>query len=127
MIILEPDRALASHLAVAVRRHQEDLRRAGLPAPPGLAEFFEMVHKRARAGHSGTGIDTALDAVNHRQQPLLLTNAEAAALLNVSLRTVSRMIADDSLPVTRVTGAPRIRRVNVERLARLVSSPEGTE
>lgn len=39
----------------------------------------------------------------------LLTAAEAAAILRVSLRTVRRLIADGTLPIVRVGHLVRIR------------------
>ena len=75
-----------------------------------------MVLKEARAGQSGTHVDPPLEGVNARPEPLLLTKSEAAEMLNVSLRTLSRMIAAGSLPTVRITGSPRIRRADVERL-----------
>lgn len=50
-------------------------------------------------------------------QTSYLTYTEAAELLRVSVRTVSRYVADGRLPaVTLPTGRPRLRRADVEAL-----------
>ena len=59
-------------------------------------------------------------AMTHRPTPALpdyLTYAEAAELLRVSVRTVSRYVADGRIDaVTLPTGRPRLRRADVESL-----------
>lgn len=50
-------------------------------------------------------------------QPDYLTYAEAAEILRVSVRTVSRYVADGRIgAVTLPTGRPRLRRADVEAL-----------
>jgi excisionase family DNA binding protein len=123
VLILDPDRELASHLAVALRRYREELRRARFAAPSGLEELEEMVLKRARAGQEGTTFAPSSNGVDDRSEPpLLLTKTEAARLLNVSPKTVTRRISAGDLRVVRIGNSPRIPRADVERLA---ASTEG--
>lgn len=51
------------------------------------------------------------------ERTLLLTYAEAAYLLRVSIRQVQVLVADGTLPKTSIGGAARVRRADVERLA----------
>lgn len=115
MILFDIDGPLLAHVAVALVRHRDGLRREGREVPAGLVELVETVLFRARGGHARTtGDDAGVVVDDASMAPLLLTKAETAQLLNVSPRTVQRLVAEGRLPLVRVAGAPRFRRVDVE-------------
>lgn len=60
-----------------------------------------------------------MSPVEHKSEPLLMTQTEAARLLGVSRNTVVRLVERGVLPTTRLASgmAPRVRRADVIALA----------
>ena len=114
-LVLDVDRELAAHLAVALASHRRRLRSEGLPPPAGFDDLVAVATKRARAGQGQTDPDDVLawlqDAPVER---LLLTKAEAAKVLGIHERTVQRLVAAGELPAVHVRGATRIRKADLD-------------
>ena len=97
---------LAAHLVTAVMAHVQQLHRDGRPVPPGLVDLARML---ATARHFPPELDGAPSRVDRDHvPPLTVDYAAAAAALDVSVRTVSRLVADGALPVVGVGRGRRI-------------------
>jgi excisionase family DNA binding protein len=105
-----------THLALALTRYARHLRQDRLSVPPAIDELAALVLRCARARPTTTRVDdeeprTQGGAVARQ---LLVTKAEAAESLRVSVRTVERLIASGQLPLLHVEGASRLRLSDVE-------------
>ena len=64
LLAIAVDTALAGHVAVALRRHREALRKTGRTEPDGLADLeafaFEVVRSTPQASH-GVAVDDHSD------------------------------------------------------------------
>lgn len=106
--------ALAAFVAHALAAHAEVWHRDGVRPPPGA---LTLAHFCARACTGGQQLSLAeLLAHGGRMEPLLLTIAETAKLLNVSVRTVRNMLADGRLEAVKVGSCTRLRRADVDAL-----------
>ncbi len=117
MILLDVDRNLAGHVAVALAKHRQALRREQVAAPEGLDDLLDAMTSRARSGQGATALDPAADLSQYQPvtAPLLLTKTEAAETLGVSPRSVDRLIADGRLTAVKTGAASvRIRRSDLE-------------
>ena len=112
----ESSSAVLTHLALAITRYARQLRKDGLAVPPMIDELgaFLTMYVRTRQGATGVngGYGTPQEVPGVRR--LLITKAEAAEQLGVSVRTVSRLIARGKLPLVHVEGAARLRVADVE-------------
>ena len=112
----ETPSALPTHLALAVTRYVRQLRKDGLPVPSILDELAAFLTLYVRTRQAVTGVDG--DYGTPQDVPvvprLLITKAEAAAQLGVSVRTVERLIAAGRLPLVHVEGAARLRVADLE-------------
>ena len=116
-----PPRSSAStevlvHVTAALTAHARRVHACGGAVPPLVDELaallLECVRSRPGTTVVSTGEATSDDAAVTTR--LLLTKAEAAARLGVSVRTVERLVAAGRLPLVRVEGAPRLRVADVE-------------
>jgi excisionase family DNA binding protein len=112
----ESSSVVLTHLALAITRYARQLRKDGLAVPPMIDELgaFLTVYVRTRQGATGVNGDygTPQDVPGVRR--LLITKAEAAEQLGVSVRTVHRLIAAGKLPLVHVEGAARLRVADLE-------------
>ena len=113
-----PDQAseFVAHLSLALTRYARHLRRDRLAVPPVIDELAALLVRCVRTRPTTTRVDeegstTQGDAVARQ---LLVTKAEAAESLRVSVRTVERLIAGGQLPLLHIERASRLRLADVE-------------
>jgi excisionase family DNA binding protein len=116
-----------THLALAITRYVRHMRKNGLPVPAMVDELAALLTLYVRSRQAATGVDgdygTPQDVPVQR---LLITKAEAADQLGVSVRTVERLIAAGRLPLVHVEGAARLRVADLEAYVDALVPP-GTE
>ena len=112
----ESSSAVLAHLALAITRYARQLRKDGLAVPPVIDELgaFLTMYVRTRQGAAGMNGDYGTLQEVPAVRRLLITKAEAAERLGVSVRTVSRLIAGGKLPLVHVEGAARLRVADLE-------------
>jgi excisionase family DNA binding protein len=112
----ETPSAVLTHLALAITRYVRQLRKDEIPVPPMIDELAAFLTLYVRTRHAATGMDrnhgTSQDVPVMRR--LLITKAEAADQLGVSVRTVERLISAGRLPLVHVEGAARLRVADLE-------------
>jgi excisionase family DNA binding protein len=108
--------AAMRHLALAVTRYVRQLRKDGLAVPSIIDELAAFLTLYVRTRQAATGVDG--DYRTSQDVPvmprLLITKAEAAEQLGVSVRTVERLISAGRLPLVHVEGAARLRVADLE-------------
>lgn len=123
MLVCALDRDAAAHLAVALHRHRDALRKIGGAEPPGLAELERMaVSITRRQEDSGVLTVPAVGDDGPDGHRDWLSRSEVAWLLGVSLATVDRWRASGVLRSSRVGG---IRRFSRESLHECLSARPG--
>jgi len=112
----ETPSAVLTHLALAITRYTRQLRNDRLPVPPTLDELAAFLTMYVRTRHAATGVDGEYGAPEDVpvMPRLLITKAEAAERLAVSVRTVERLITAGRLPLVHVEGAARLRVADLE-------------
>jgi len=112
----ETPSAVLTHLALAITRYARQLRNEGLPVPPTLDELAAFLTMYVRTRHAATGVAGEYGAPEDVpvMPRLLITKAEAAERLAVSVRTVERLITAGRLPLVHVEGAARLRVADLE-------------
>ncbi len=117
---------LSTHLALALSRYVRRLRKDGLPVPLALDELTAFLTLYVKTHQAATGVvgdvDMSHDVLGTRR--LLITKAEAAERLGVSVRTVERLISADKLPLVHVEGAARLRTADLEAYVDTLVSPD---
>jgi excisionase family DNA binding protein len=112
----ETPSAVLMHLALAITRYVRQLRKDEIPVPPMIDELAAFLTLYVRTRQAVTGVDgdygTSQDVPVVRR--LLITKAEAADQLGVSVRTVERLISAGRLPLVHVEGAARLRVADLE-------------
>jgi len=110
----QPD--LIIHLALALSQHLRELRRSGMPVPREIDELAASLLQSAKSRQDTTFVDSYLRRTHYARVPdrMLLTKAEAAERLGVSIRTVERLAATGRLPLVHVERAARIRVSDLE-------------
>src|SRR3954454_25297143 len=107
----ETPSAVVTHLALAITRYVRQLRKDELPVPPMIDELAAFLTLYVRTRQAATGVDgdygTPHDVPVVRR--VLITKAEAAEPLAISVRTVERLIAAGRGPLVHVEGAARLR------------------
>ena len=97
----ETPSAVLTHLALAITRYVRQLRKDDIPVPPMIDELAAFLTLYVRTRQAVTGVDgdygTPHDVPVVRR--LLITKAEAAEQLGISVRTVERLIAAGRLPL----------------------------
>jgi excisionase family DNA binding protein len=130
VLILDLDRGLALHVAVAIDLHAKTCRANGMPFPPELADLAKTCWRHAK-GDSDRQEPTSLAELSREVQGgpvvLLVDVSEAAEMLGVSSRQVERLVASGALPSVKVGASRRIRRSDLEAfVASLPPSPFGS-
>jgi excisionase family DNA binding protein len=111
----EPGEVLA-HLALAMIRHARQLRQEGLRVPALVDELTGFLAQCVRSRLAATPLDGVRWAAHDGRvaRRLLVTKAEAAEQLSVSVRTIERLVAAGRLPLVHVEGAARLRQADLE-------------
>ena len=122
----ETPSAVLTHLALAITRYIRQLRKDELPVPSMVDELAACLTLYVRTRQAATGVDD--DYGTPRDIPvvrrLLITKAEAAEQLGVSVRTVERLIAAGRLPLVHVEGAARLRVADLEAYVDALVPPD---
>ena len=122
----ETPSAVLTHLALAITRYIRQLRKDELPVPSMVDELAACLTLYVRTRQAATGVNgdygTPHDVPVVRR--LLITKAEAAEQLGVSVRTVERLIAAGRLPLVHVEGAARLRVVDLEAYVDALVPPD---
>jgi excisionase family DNA binding protein len=122
----ETPSAVLTHLALAVTRYVRQLRKDGLAVPSIIDELAAFLTLYVRTRQAATGVDG--DYGTPQDVPvmprLLITKAEAADQLGVSVRTVERLIAAGRLPLVHVEGAARLRVADLEAYVDALVPPD---
>jgi excisionase family DNA binding protein len=122
----ETPSAVLTHLALAITRYVRQLRKNGLPVPSMVEELaaFLTMYARTRQAASGVHGDYGTPQDVPVARRLLITKAEAAEQLGISVRTVHRLIAAGKLPLVHVEGAARLRVADLEAYVDSLVSPD---
>ena len=122
----ETPSAVLTHLALAITRYIRQLRKNELPVPSMVDELAACLTLYVRTRQAATGVNgdygTPHDVPVVRR--LLITKAEAAEQLGVSVRTVERLIAAGRLPLVHVEGAARLRVADLEAYVDALVPPD---
>jgi excisionase family DNA binding protein len=108
-LILDVPRTLSGHLSVALGNHLTWLRRNGYSVPDGLAELQTLFRCKASESQEKPNGAVALELVEPRLDPLVLTYEEVARMLCCSPRSVGRLVSSGALPTVKVGGLARVR------------------
>ena len=125
----ETSSTMSTHLALALTRYVRQLCKDGLTVPPVIDELAALLTLYAKSRQVAPSVagddDMSHDVPNVRR--LLITKAEAADQLGVSVRTVERLIAAEKLPLVHVEGAARLRRADLEAYVDTLVSVDATQ
>jgi excisionase family DNA binding protein len=105
----ETPSAVLTHLALAITRYVRQLRKDEIPVPPMIDELAAFLTQYVRTRQAVTSVNSDFATSQERVVRLLITKAEAADQLGVSVRTVERLISAGRLPLVHVEGAARLR------------------
>jgi excisionase family DNA binding protein len=111
---------IVRHLVIALARHIRQLRKDGLPVPEELDELVVSLQRpqRHRPETTVRGFDFRAAPRERLSGQLLVTKAEAARRLSVSVRTVERLVTAGRLPMVHVERAARLRVSDLETFVR---------
>ncbi len=122
----ETPSAVLTHLALAITRYVRQVRKDGLPVPSMVEELAALLTMYVRTHQAATG--PTGDYCPPQDVPvvrrLLITKAEAAEQLGISVRTVHRLIAAGRLPLVHVEGAARLRVADLEAYVDALVPPD---
>ena len=110
----ETPSAVLTHLALAITRYVRQLRKDEIPVPPMIDELAAFLTQYVRTRQAVTSVNSDFATSQERVVRLLITKAEAADQLGVSVRTVERLISAGRLPLVHVEGAARLRVADLE-------------
>ncbi len=107
---------LVRHLAFAMSSHVRNLRQTGAAVPAEVEELAGLLTRCVRTRPNATPVDGGSDAAHPPRMAdrLLVTKAEAAERLSVSVRTIERLVAAGRLPLVHVESAARFRVSDLE-------------
>jgi excisionase family DNA binding protein len=120
MLVVTLDRDVAGHLAVALRRHRDALKKEGIAEPPGIAELESAALQVVNSTHDdspGITVEDALDDGLHDR--IYLTRRDVQRLSGASRATVDRWLGSGQL---RSSKHGRIRRIARRDLDRFLSA-----
>lgn len=112
--LLALDERAWAHVAVALSRYVRAARTDGAQVPPVVARLLEVALICARGRQEAPTVDALGELVDAAPVSLLLRPAAVAAALDVSERTVDRLLASGALASVRVSGTRRVRRADLE-------------
>jgi excisionase family DNA binding protein len=112
----QPPAELIAHLAIALSRYLRQLRAEGGRGPAQIEDLITLLADRVRAPQDVPVLHPRRAASDPSAMPrrLLITKSEAARQLDVSLRTIERLISAGRLPLVHVEGAARVRVADLE-------------
>ncbi|HEX6757206.1 MAG TPA: helix-turn-helix domain-containing protein [Propionibacteriaceae bacterium] len=112
----QPPAELIAHLVIALSRYLRQLRSEGGRVPTQIEDLITLLADRVRAPHDVPMLHSWPAASGPLAVPrrLLITKSEAARQLDVSLRTIERLISAGRLPLVHVEGAARVRVTDLE-------------
>ena len=115
LLMLEVDAGVAAHLALALRLLRAECRRNYWKEPAPLGALLQALERliEAQEGSSLATLDELADSA--RVTKLLLSLADTATALGVSLSTTKRLVRDGELPTVEVAGRRLVRRTDLER------------
>lgn len=115
MLAVALDRDLAGHVAVALKRHRDELSDRGLARPAGLYDLETLALSVARSGQERSGASTVKDDPHDGQRDReWLSAAGAAQVSGFSVSTIRRHIRSGALASTLVGRARRVRRTDLD-------------
>ncbi len=105
-----------AHLTLAITRYVRQLHKEGLPVPSMVEELAAFLTMYVRTRQAATGVHRDYGTLQGlpMARRLLITKADAAEQLGISVRTVHRLIAAGKLPLVHVEGAARLRVADLE-------------
>ena len=111
----QPPAELIAHLAIALSRYLRQLRAEGGRGPAQIEDLITLLVDRVRAPQDVPMLPwRAASDPSAMPRRLLITKSEAARQLDVSLRTIERLISAGRLPLVHVEGAARVRVADLE-------------
>lgn len=115
MLAVALDRDLAGHLAVALRRHREELARRSRARPPGLLDLEEMAAEIARSGQERSEASSVpADLQGGSRDREWLSANEVVQVTGLSVSTVRRHIRSGALLSKLFGRARRVRRTDLD-------------
>jgi excisionase family DNA binding protein len=115
LLVTALDRDCAGHLAIALRRHIDALKKTGRVVPPGIAQLaetaLEIVNKQQEASASISRRDPPEDGLRDKEY---LSRTDVAQLAGTSTATVDRWIRSKRLPSTKHGRTRRIARADLD-------------
>jgi excisionase family DNA binding protein len=102
---------VAAHLHRAIEAHRRWCRDQAIPVPPELDQLLSLVS----GGQGLTEPPPVLRSGDDPGMPLALTFDDAGRLLEVSARTIKRLVDAGKIRSISVGHAPRIPREEIER------------
>jgi excisionase family DNA binding protein len=108
--LLELSPGVAGHLAIAIHSHRSWAAGVPMRVPLELVEL-ERVWSQAATGGQGRPAFDELRDLSERpaMSPRCLSYESVASALDVSVRTVRRLVSGGDLPSVRVGGSVRVR------------------
>lgn len=107
---------ILKHLALALSGHVRRLHQEGQPVPREVQELALFLVRLARIRQDPPDPADEAGGVHDARMPnrLLVTKAEAAERLGVSVRTIERLVAAGRLPLVHVERLARFRVSDLE-------------
>jgi excisionase family DNA binding protein len=120
---------LVTHLALGLTRYIRHLRQTGHSVPPALDDVAALLVRCVRTRPATTQVDDEQPAEHDGAMAgrLLVTKAEAAEYLHVSVRTVERLIAAGHLPLLHIERASRLRLADIEAYVESLIADKATQ
>jgi excisionase family DNA binding protein len=115
-VVMSPTAEDAAFITHALRDLARTYRRNGAVVPAGVTQLASHLISGVNGGQAGSSNDTTPQTEERVSNgPSLLVRYETAAeLLEISVRTVKRLIAAGELQPVRLGGTSRLRRVDLE-------------
>jgi excisionase family DNA binding protein len=123
---------LLEHLTLAMAMHVRNLRQDARRVPPSVEELAAVLVHHVQTRPVATLAEHEWTAKSHAAHDekvtgrLLVTKAEAAELLGVSVRTVERLIAHGQLPLLHIERASRLRLADIEAYVNSLAGEQTT-
>jgi len=118
-VVLVVPGSVAGHLSAAVMRHRKWMRSVGMPIPAELKALGEALALHANQRQPAPNFRQDHPSDHGRgMDPIAVPYTEAARLLSVSERSISRLVAAGTLAPVAIGGA---KRIPIDQLHRLVT------
>lgn len=122
-----PTPEIVKHVALALCRYVRQRRQLGLRVPAEIEALaaFLMNSVTIRPGPAAVIDDLAATPDDRVVGQLLVTKAEAAERLGVSIRTIERLVAAARLPLVHVERSARLRVSDLETFVSSLTDDHG--